>query len=679
MDAPPSTASTSEAVSGPADEPADAPAGTPLGDDAEIEEVLAAAPAPEAVDPTAERACERWGYACDPLDVPDDVLERTLAAMDTVSAAMDVSEDAREQLRLGLVALADIDGFGHVEADVDHATMLSFTIDGGPKAAVLTVAGELQEGDDVTPVDESFVPPPGTPGTAAPQGFAGTGFRSVVAGAPERYEPAGGPLASRSAAIYNPFEWASAGEVAAIFQAEDEYTTVDVFTGPQVTPWAVAAAADYDAVHIITHGGGSCPSWTDDPSECSSSFVGGSFTIESANALKAAAGQSPAVDFWLCESGGNNHFCFRSNAFPANPNGIVFFGSCGSDFGFSQTGAGASVGWTGTSQRRVVERTAKKFWELMVTDGVEFELAKEEVKGSGLDSHVLTFWASLGDVSPTTAAAFQGRNLRARDVVEMRLDGAEPQGQVLQFTGLPQDGQPETFPTKDQQVTFEVEGVRTGTESGVTIEIRGDGTEWKSDINLARNGSAVEEKDGFATWRVTLDPESVEIPDVAWTDLAAGRPPVELEIRAYESSSQYTAYEGTVRLGTDVEFSGPLPVFEELEAGLPGNGELRGNDLRVQINTGTGELTGSMLVELYGSGILVGTWNLDLTGTYDPDTSAVRGQVDGVAEGGIFDIRAGEVGGGDFQGQADLPAETIQIQLGIAGQTQLYNGTVVAN
>ena len=103
MDAPPSTASTSEAASESADEPADAPAGTPLGDDAEIEEVLAAAPAPEAVDPTAERACERWGYACDPLDVPDDVLERTLAAMDTVSAAMDASDDAREQLQMKII------------------------------------------------------------------------------------------------------------------------------------------------------------------------------------------------------------------------------------------------------------------------------------------------------------------------------------------------------------------------------------------------------------------------------------------------------------------------------------------------------------------------------------------------------------------------------------------------
>src|SRR5690606_14682716 len=156
--------------------------------------------------------------------------------------------------------------------------------------------------------------------------------------------------------------------------------------------------------------------------------------------------------------------------------------------------------------------------------------------------------------------------------------------------------------------------------------------------------------------------------------LDASRAPVDIEIRAFERASEYTASEGAVRLGTDVEFSGPLPIVDELEAGLPSNGEVKGNDLRVQLDTGTGHLHGPMLVEMYGSGILVGTWRFDLSGTYDPGSSAVEGQLDGVAEGGIFDIRAGESGSGTFQGQANLPGQTIQIQLGIAGQTQVYNG-----
>lgn len=662
----------------PATEPAgdDEGAGGSLAPDASVEEALAVAPVPAEAAPEAEQPCERWGYACDPLAVPEEVLDRTLEAMGAVSAAMDASDDAREQLRLGLVALNAIEGVGHVEADLDTATMLAFTVDGGPRAAVMTSAGELQEGDEVAPVDEAFVPPPDEATADAAQGFAGTGFRSVEV-RPERYEPAGGPAVRRSAAIFNPFEWASGGEIAAIFRAEDEYTRVDVFDGPAVTPWTVDTAGSYDAVHIITHGGGSCPSWTDDRSECTSTFVGGEFTIESANAAQAAADASVGVDFFLCESGGTNRYCFNSNAFPSNPNGIVFFNSCGSDFGFNTTGAGASVGWTGTTQRRVAERTALRFWELMVTDGVEFELAQQVVQGGGYDSHTSTYWASVGAVNPFTSAAFQGRNLRARDVVEMRLDGAEPQGQVLQFNGLPGDANAETFPAKDQQITFTVEGVRSGSEGGVTIEVRGDGTLWPSDIKLGRDGSVLEQKDGFATWQVTLDADAVEIPDLAWTDLSPTRAPVELEIRAFQNAGEYTAYKGSVRLGTDVEFTGSLPIFDQLEAGMPSNGALEGNDLRVMINTGTGELTGTMTVTMIASGLTVGSWQLDLTGTYDPDSGAVEGEVVGASEGGIFDIRASDSGSGTFQGQANLPSESIQIQLGIGGQSQTYSGTIV--
>ncbi len=651
----------------------DAPTG--LADDASIEEALAAAPVPDLVDTSAERPCERWGYACDPLAVDDEALDETMAALDAVTAAMTESDDAREQLRVGLVALDRIDGVGHVEADVDTATMLSFTIDGGPRVAAITAAGELQEGGDVTPVDESFVPPPAT--AAEPQGFAGTGLRGARTAGPQRYEPVGGPLNGRSAAVYNPFEWESAGAIAAIFQADDEYTVVDVFNGSEVNPFTVERAGGYDAVHIITHGGGSCPSWTDDRSECGSTFVGGEFDADLARAEMAAADRSVGLDFFLCESGGTTRYCFSSNAFPSNPNGIVFFNSCGSDFGFNQTGAGASVGWTGTTQQRVAERTAAEFWRLMVTDGVEFELAKEIVHGSGLDSHQNTFWASGGSVNAFTSAMFQGRNLRARDVVEMRLDGAEPQGQVLQFTGRPQDGQPETFPAEDQQITFEVEGVRDGTENGVTIEIRGDDTEWKSDIDLARNGSAVEPRDGYATWRVTLDPGSVEIPDLAWSDLDPSRAPVEIEVRAFESSSEYTAYEGSVRLGTEVEFSGPLPFLDEIRPALAPDGEVDGNDLRVEIDTGSGELTGSLLAEISGSAGRVGTWRFDLEGTYDPESGVVDGQFTASTRGGVFDMVDDETESGTFTGRANLPSETIQLQLDIAGRPQVYNGTIV--
>jgi hypothetical protein len=637
-----------------------------LGADAELDEIVAALPIPDEVEPTAERACERYGHACTPLDATDEQLDATSAAMADVDAAMSSSDDAREQLRLGLLALLELDGVDHVELDDTNATMLAFTIDDGPKAAVFTVASEPQVGGEVVAIDETFAPE-----AVGPQGFASTVH-------PQRYRPAGGPTVSRSAGVYNPFDWDSAAEIAAIFAAEDDYGTVDVFDGADVTPFTIDRVVGYDAVHIITHGGGSCPAWTDDRSECSSSFVGGAFDVELMQQQAAAADVNVDLDFFMCNSGGVDRYCFKSNRFPSNPDGIVFFGSCGSDFGFNTTGAGASVGWTGTTQQLVAERTAKRFWELMVTEGVEFELAKELVQGGGYDSHTTTFWASGGSVNTFTSAEFQGKNLRARDVVEMAVDGAEPRGQTLQFDGTPQDGQPELVPAKEQQVTFTVEGVRSGTEAGVTIEVRGDGEVWPSDITLADDGIVIEEGDGFATWRVSLDPGELQIPDVAWSDLEPTAAPVDIEVRAFQDTSEYTAYLGSVRLATDVEFTGPLPIFTELEAGLPANGRLEGNDLRVQINTGTGELTGSMLVELYGSGIQVGEWRLDLVGTYDAASGAVQGDITGTAEGGFGSIRAGEAGGGTFQGTANLAAETISIALSISGTSQAYVGTVVS-
>jgi len=644
--------------------------GTPISADSSVEQVIASLPVPAVVDAAASGTCGRYGYLCGVSDASPEQVAVTKSAAMTVSDAMAASDDASEQIRLGLIALAEIDGVGHIEYDREAASMLAFTIDNGFRTAVFTVASEPQDDGEIPPIDETFVPPPGEVGP--------TGFRSVRA-SHQRYEPAGGPANSnRKAAVFNPFNWESAAGIAAIFQAEDEYATVDVFNDADVNPFTIGAVGGYDAVHIITHGGGSCPSWTDDRDECSSTFVGGPASSAIEEAFLSQDNPPPAAFHNLCTSGGVWRYCFESSGFAPNPNGIVFFGACGSDFGFNNTGAGASVGWTGTTQRYVAERTATKFWTLMVTEGLEFDLAKEKVQGGGYDNHSATYWASGGAVHPLTSSAFQGRNLRARDVVEMRLDGNEPQGQPLQFNGLPQDGNAETFPAKDQVIVFKLEGVRSGTQAGVKFEIRGDGTKWDADITLPDHGTIIEEKEGYATWQVTLNPDQVSIPDLSWSDLSPTRAPVELEIRAFQNQSEYTAYRGTVRLGTDVEFSGEIPIYRELENGMPPNGRIEGNDLRVMINTASGELSGSMKVVMYASDLRVGEWTINLTGTYDPETSAVEGTADGASEGGVGGISVSDSGSGRFEGSANLPAESITIQIGISGQTQTYQGQIVS-
>jgi hypothetical protein len=642
-------------------------------DSATIEDVLAATSEPEEVNAAADRSCEKYGFVCSALDSTPAQLDTALALMGQVSQAIEGSDDAREQLRLALVEVAGIAGVGYLEADLETATMLSFSVDGGPLVSVLTEAGLLREDGEVAPIDTTTEVGPEPQGLVRPQGIRGPGT-------PERYEPAGGPTNDqRTALIVNPLEWSGADEIAGIFRAEEEYTTVDVLTGADVNPFTMNDVGGYDAVHITSHGGGSCPPWTDDRDSCSSTLVGGEIDLDVMAAGLADSEVSVGLDFWLCSSEGANRYCFNSNAFAPNPNGIAYFGSCGSDFGFNNAGAGASVGWTGTTQRRVAERTGVEFWRLMVTEGVEFRLAEQLIKQGGYDSHTSTWWASGGDVNMFTESAFSGRNLRARDVVEPRIDGEKPFGQVVNFNGTPEDGQPEAFPAKGQEVTFVLDGVREGSESAVQFEVRGEGKVWEIDVELPRDGSVLQAGNGYASWIVTLKPDSVKIPDVKWSDLLPSATPIDLEVRAFETKSEYTADLGSIRLGTTVIASGPIPIFTELETVIASaGGEVTGNDLRVEFETQGGPATGELHVAMIGQGIEVGTWDIALDGTYDPESGEMVGTFDAQSQASVAFISAGDLGSGEFAGRVDLSAKTVTLMLGVGGQAQQYNGTFVS-
>ena len=646
---------------------------TPVDATATIEEVLDATREPDAVDAGATRPCDRYGFVCSLHEASPEQLDTAMAAMEQVASTTRGIDDAREQLRLALVEVAELPDVSYLEADYDTATMLSFSVEGGPLVSVFTEAGQLRDDGEVEPVDEAFVVEPEATGFARPQGL-----RSAPL--PQRYEPAGGPTnRQRSALVVNPFEWSSADDIATIFRGEDEYATVDVLEGSAVNPFEIDTIATYDAVHIITHGGGSCPPWSNDRDACSSTFVGGPIDLPLMDAELAASDSSVGSDFWLCESEGVSRYCFNSNGFLTNPNGIVFFGSCGSDAGFNNTGAGASVGWTGTTQRRIAERTAAEFWRLMVTDGVEFELAAQVVKEGSYDSHKTTWWASRGDVNFFTESVFAGRNLRARDVVSPMVDGELPQGQVVQFNGTPEDSQKETFPANGQEVTFKLEGVRNGSEGAVRFEIRGDGDKWEVDVDLARDGSVTDSGKGYSTWLVTLKPDSVKIPDVGWAELKATAPPIDIEVRAYESEAGYTAELGSIRLGTEVVASGPIPIFEQLASTIgSAGGEVTGNDLRITFNTQGGEATGELHVAMIGQGIQIGTWDTTLEGSYDPATGVMEGTMEAVSKGGIGGITAGDSGSGGFSGQVDLGAKTVVLTLGVGGDSQQYIGTFLS-
>ena len=551
--------------------------------------------------------------------------------------------------------------------------MFSFTVDGGPVVSVFTEAGLLREDGEVAPVDETFELGPEVVGFRAAAGVQ----RQVVS---RSLRATGGPTnRARTALIINPYNWPSASAIAGIFRGEDEYAIVDELKGAEVNPFQLDAAQLYDAVHILTHGGGSCPSWTDDRDECSSTFIGG--PIDTDLLAQVSEGEDstifPETGYTMCTGKGDElRWCTHSDTFPTNPNGIVFFGSCGSDFGFNNGNAGASVGWTGTSQRAVVERTAEAFWRLMVEEGVEFQLAAELVQGGGFDSHTATFWASRGAVNAFTSAAFAGRNLRARDAVEPKIAGELPRGQVVNFNGTPEDGEVETFPADDQEVTITLDGVRSGTEAGVQFEVRGNGVVWETDIDLVRDGTVLSSGNGYASWLVTLIPDAVKMPDVMWADLKPTAEPIDLEVRAFENASEYTAELGSIRLGTDVVASGTLPIFDDIAAQVASRGgSLDGNDLRVEFNTGGGDVAGELNVAITLAGTVAGRSDLTLEGAYDPETGDMEGTFVGQAVG---TMGGGGFGEGTFTGRADLDAQRVDLIIEGDGPTQAYVGAFVS-
>ena len=557
------------------------PADTGPGDvvSAQTAEALAESfPVPSVVDEAAEVGCQRYGYACSVGDATDAQISASIDALESLSASLESIDDADEQLLAVLAALADMEGVGNVAFDRDNATMVRFSIDGGPPVSVITQAGLLVSNGDLAPIDESYTIEP----EAAPTGL-------LRPPAPARYEPAGGPLNKRSALIIDVLGLGSTARIADLFRAQPDYATVTVWSAADALPWNIGTIGNYDAVQIFTHGGGSCPAWTDDRDECTSTILGGPLDVAEFKAEVAERGNNDfGVDGEPCVAGGELSYCYTSEGFPSNPNGIMFVGACGSDFGFNNLGTGASVGWSGTADAGIAERTAEAFWQLMVTDGVEFRLAEKVIKASGTDDHLSSFNLNA---SRYTSAVFAGRNLRARDVVGAKIDGADLAGQFLRIDGKVNDGKVDTLPT-DERLTISLEGVRSGSEGGVTFKVLGDDTEWKADIDLVRDGQITQQANGYADWVVEVPANAIEIPDVTLPMIDPSAPLVQLEVRAFENENEYTAVRGPIRLSAEIETSGPL-LTELVDIAQAEGFTTEGDDLRLKFRSGGGPVEGT--------------------------------------------------------------------------------------
>ncbi|MGB0112497.1 MAG: hypothetical protein WBP59_04710, partial [Ilumatobacteraceae bacterium] len=671
----------------------------------------------EVVDAAAVDRCDVMGYACDWADAPDGAMVDSFELLEELAAEMDPSTPL-ESIELVAQRLLDDGRAAEVLPDLEGYTGIAFRLPGSPLVFLDTPLA----GMDVDTIEERVVAPTQLtappPTSIEPQGFRGR--------LPERYHPVGGPLSPRSAVIIEPYaavdgrctdiSWEGLGQlldlgspigvndcrqdgdgvtegaaIAAIFRSEPEhYTSVVHLRDDQATPVAIArAVASANSLHIATHGSSNCRNTVPtgdlatglrpgdyDPSVCYSMIALGPLSAQDRAALRAGTLTAPAGATF------SNERWWATGDFIAKavPNDAIVFGSnCTSADGrLGASGLAGFVGWHGYAAIPSAVDAAIRFWTMMVVDGTEFDVAYATLQDEGLHRSRHTNARQAFAVDPTASLVAGGTNPRARDVVTARVDGADLGGQTLRVAGFPGDAVPEAFPADDQAITFELEGVQRGSESAVKIELLLDGVELVSDIVLARDGVVVDSGADWDSWMVTVNPGAVKIPATTPADYAPGATK-NLEVRAYERENRYTADAGDVTLGVKLAAVGPLPIFEELAAGLP-PGAIVGNELRVEFDTDGGPVVGSMRVSMVHETVgELGFWTVDLTGTYDPTTGAVAGDGAGTAQSTVGFVSASEQGTGPWQGTVDLAAATMTATLGMGGQTQPFNGQIVAN
>ena len=480
--------------------------------------------------------------------------------------------------------------------------------------------------------------------------------------------------------------------IAAIFQSEpDHYTSVTYLRDDQANPAAIASAiASADAVHLATHGSSNCRNAEPtedldaslqpgdyDPTVCYTMIALGPLSAQDraglqAGSLSVPTGTSFSSGRWWATGD------FIAKALPKDA--IVFANNCTSADGrLASSGAAGFIGWHKYARVSGAVDAAVRFWTLMVVDGVEFDVAYATLQAEGLHRSDPTNSQEHFGVTPAATLLAGGTDPRARDVITARIDGADVGGQTLRVSGVPDDAEPETFPAEEQVVTFELEGVKRGTQAAVQLQVLLDGTELVADVDLSRDGTVTSSGADWDTWLVTVRPNAIQIPATTAGDYASGATN-QLEVRAFERQNRYTADAGAVTLGTRLAAIGPLPIFEELAAGLPPEGSVEGNELRIEFDSAGGAVTGSMRVamvhESFGE---LGYWTLDLTGVYDPASGVISGDLVGTSEATVGFVSAGDFGNGTWQGSVDLGGRSLAATLGIGGQSQPYQGEIIAS
>lgn len=666
---------------------------------------------PEVIAPDAESRCERLGYPCSWSDVPTADFDRSYELSVELNDLTFETDDPAAGLEAAVARLDEVEGLAELIVDHEGLTGLMYRLEGMPEMFAFTkyaFAADQPEpldlealGVDTEALAEAAETPKITVAPQALRGFA----------APKGYHPTGGPIVPKTALVIDPYagdtvecpEGLPRGSVCritgdnriegsvvhAILDAQPQITSTYLH-GDSADPILGPALAGFDMIHVASHGSSGCastgPGWSvsfsDTPGEarplpdrCYSVFAIGTYDPDRYAGLPAEeriapAGLSPSGQWWAAT---DDYFIGKLKA-----DAIAYMSHCTSaDGSFYRSGRyGSYVGWHSYARITTAAEAATTFWDLMATEGLEFDQAIEQLADRGLDNTIVASRQTVGVSRAHLASG--GKNQRARDVIKVKVDGADPNGQVVKVNGIPGDTEDETFPKQGQALTFELEGVPRGRHGAVDFEVHLDGRKLDVDpeLNLDDHGTKIRQGRDWDTWRLTVPDGAITYQPTTAADFEAGSW-FQLEVRAFEDSDEYTAHGGSIRFAADLESTGPLAIFTELERAMAGVAEVEGNDLRITFTTEGGPVAGHMLVTLDAAGG-GGFWALDLDGTYDPETGSMEGQFEGTAAGFAAGFFGGESGSGQWQATANLDAQTVTGGLTINGQSQSYEGTIEA-
>jgi hypothetical protein len=645
-------------------------------------------------DPAGEYRCQRVGYTCTWVDVEEVQFARVADVAAEVQRLVDEAPSAVAGIEAAVGYLVGLDDVVEIIPDEVTATSVMWRLQGTPPSVVLTeLAGPLGEG-------AVYAGPPLGPvdGGGEAAGASSESPRAVTVG----YRPTGGPLEPKQAFVLDAYAVKATdcdglddadcykaddgsrqeGAIIAAIMASSPQIRVTYQTGSDVNPFAFPDLSGYELVHVASHGSNACGGvdWFEnadfDPDKCYTVLGLSKATPEQMNdqmnqALESGVGVNLPAGVWY--SGGGWAITTEFLAGRLNSDAIVYMSHCTSGDGqLARQSFGGFVGWHSYARKSVAQQAAIRFWELMVVEGVEFDLAIEVLGEEGLDSTTVAgAQFALPPVAFVDARLVSGgKNLRARDVIKTFVGEELTAGATVVTEGLLEDGQFNTVP----EVRFDVEGVTEGKEGSSSITVLIDGEEVQREIKVSE-GQISETGMGWNDWTVVV--EDLPLPrDVTRVDVDFASPaPHRWETRVSDGQGHSAHEAEPVYFSSDVEAAGPLPIFTELERQMAAIGAtVEGNELVLSFNTAGGAMTGEMFVTLEATGG-AGYWEYSLTGTYDPATGAMGGEGSGVAQGFAAGIGAGDTDSGTWEATADLDAGVVRGSIAFSDGVQQFEGS----